>query len=618
MSDLSELTTEGDDATHGPNDVNTGRTGPKEEPSVVPRTPTSRAPFDFSLKLDLQAATLRAAAVAAAVPAATPAAVEPPEPVLDLSMIPEMVQVDAVMPAMVTTPDMLDSSFVSRATLPMLPKTVTRHATNETSNIEPRMAPGSRLSLQPTPVAATLRSNHNESRFVKIAVVLVIVLGLLGGAIYVLLQKRSASQAKVWPTEVAPLATFVESTLEHTFKHAVPVRSLPQAEYEAKLGIYLLERVPRDSSGGFSGLRALGLIDDDPTAADVGQYIGTARAAFYDPTTTTIYHPTDSDSAETDAGLVAAMSAALIDQYKNWGEAMSAMSPSQRIGYLSMIEGVGAFAIREKARQDSAFATAYVTAHAARVARQVALGTQLSPWIVGLLDMQTPASLAVVTRSLEPGFVDALNAPTSDAAVLDSARGLQTPALAPTVEQSTVGMYFWYGVLYPALGSVDAFRLASAWSGDSVIYTSTDGRGCIRGSVATRDAASLAALVGGLNTWALSRPASSMTTVAARGTVAVVNACEPVEATAVDRASAVGMDFHARLSTEQVLLQQLSRLMMPLTAPTVACAVNSYRTDGLVGLDQELASISVSTEADISADLRKTLQDLATFCSSAR
>ena len=151
-----------------------------------------------------------------------------------------------------------------------------------------------------------------------------------------------------------------------------------------------------------------------------------------------------------------------------------------------------------------------------------------------------------------------------------------------------------------------------------MIYTSTDGRGCIRGSVATRDAASLAALVGGLNTWALSRPASSTTTVAARGTVAVVNACEPVEATAVDRASAVGVDFHARLSTEQVLLQQLSRLMMPLTAPTVACAVNSYRTDGLVGLDQELASISVSTEADISADLRKTLQDLATFCSSAR
>ena len=669
MSDLSELTTEGDDATHGPNDVNTEPTGLTARPPATPRKPTSHAPFDFSLKLDLQATSLRdrvrarvessvapapkpdiaPAAVADTTPSITDewsasdpthiepfahlepvqielfvteqaAAVEAPEQVLDLSSIPQMVPVDAVMPAMVTTPDMRDSFFVSRAALPVLPKPVARQTSEETSNVEPRMAPGLRLPLQPTPVAATSRSDDRKPRLWKKALVLVIILGLLGGAGYVLLQKRSESQAKVWPSEVAPLATFVESTLGHSFNHAVPISSLPQAEYEAKLGIYLLDRVPQDDGGGFSGLRALGLIDSDPSAAEVGQFIGATRVAFYDPTTQTIYRPTGADAvndAEAEAGILASMSAALFDQFKNWGGALATMSPSQRIGYLSMVEGLGSYVIREKLR-DAAFAAAYTTAHSARVARQATVVSMFSPWVVGLFEMPTPTSLALLTRALDGLSLEELNAPTSDAAVLDSARGFQTPVTGPTAELSTVGMYFWYGVLYPALGSDAALSLASAWSGDSVSYTSAAGRDCIRASVATRDAASLAALVGGLNTWALTRPASSSTTVAARGTVAVVNACEPVELAPIDLASKVGVEFHARLSTEQVLLQQLNRLTMPLTAPTIACAVNSYRTDGLGGLDEALPALSVSMTAEVSAELGKTLQDLAGFCSSAR
>jgi hypothetical protein len=66
------------------------------------------------------------------------------------------------------------------------------------------------------------------------------------------------------------------------------------------------------------------------------------------------------------------------------------------------------------------------------------------------------------------------------------------------------------------------------------------------------------------------------------------------------------------------MLQQLNALGMPLTVPSVACAVNSYRANGMPELDNEIAAIVAEPSVAISVALRQALQDLETFCSSAR
>ncbi|MUH50810.1 MAG: hypothetical protein F2789_06325 [Actinobacteria bacterium] len=486
------------------------------------------------------------------------------------------------------------------------------------------LAPASALVITDRRVTVTSgpgKGAATKARFRGRAIgAMIVILALIGAGGYVLVRQRQAAQSREWPAQVQPLATFVETTLGHPFKNAVPLVTLPRAEYEVKLGIYELARVPHDASGGFSGLRALGLIDADPRAAAVGEYAALERSVFYDPATTTIYQVDAAGSPFHDAKVIAALSGALLDQYKHWGAAMGALSPSQQIGYEALLEGTGTYAIRVRNNADPTLAEAFLKEQTDRRAQRDALKSTISPWILGLLDMGDASSWGITTRATSEDFFMALNAPASDAAVLDAARGLETPPGVSTSDPSTMGMYLWYGVLAPVLGSDAAFHLATAWSGDSVTYRQSGTQDCIRASIAARDAASLAALVGGLNTWAATRPASASATVDGKGTVAVVEACGPTEGAALAPpvAPSPAQYLQDRMVREQVLLQQMAKLTMPLTAASVSCAVNSYRTDGVVGFDDELPSLVGDANAVASAALVSNLQELATFCSAAR
>ena len=665
MSDLSEAATERENAVGS-------------DAGAPLRT---RAPFDFRLKLNRDGERSADREIAPFDPSTTPRAPEPfvpttrPEPALiepmvfslDLSSIPDLIPTEAVIPAAfdhrpadnmpagnmpagnrpaivepVRTADEHDPIKPSTLAndsgadvfqpspnliavapgLPSLPRAAPRPTAVDTTPGEPRpFVPNGRITVDrrggvPVPKPT------NRSPVGKILLGLILVFGLLGGGGFLLIKHRDEAQSKAWSKELQPLSTFVETTLKHPFKKSVTVTTLAQAEYEAKLGIYELNRIPKDPQGGFSGLRALGLIDSDPSPAAVGEYIGITRPSFYDPTTATIYEsPRPAGATATpffDAKLIASLSAALLDQYKDWGDAMATLSPSQRLGYLSLIEGAGVYVVRLRNTGDTTDASAYRTENTDRVAKANALATTISPWVLGALTMNSASSWGIVTRAGVGDFFEALNAPASDAAVLDSARGLGIPAAVKASDPSTVGMYFWYGVLYPALGSEAAFRLATSWTGDSVTYTATGGLGCIRASIATRDSASLAELVAGLDTWVKTRPVSSTATVDGKGTVAVVEACEPTEPVPLGADSQVASHIQGRLVQEQVLLQQMARYAMPLTDPSVACAVNSYRTDGVVGFEAELTAIATDVKGTLSANLTKTLQDLATFCGSAR
>ncbi len=638
MSNLSEAAAENDDkAGDPPAGPAMGRAASAAGLAAADR----KAPFDFRLKLDLGGARsaerglplferrIEPRSTPTFVPTVVPEplVVEPIEFSLEMLAVPTATTPPVELPtsdqaSLEASPDDGAPVVVAEVATPVLPKPPSRAVPAEPTPTDDVAAPASPSRVAPPrrPDTTIRPVVHKRRKKGKPMLVPLVLLGLLGAGGFLFIKQRDAAQERVkeWPSALKPLAAFVEQTLGHPFTRSVPVKALPQAEYEAKLGILELERVPKDATGGFSGLRALGLISEAPSAAAVGQYVGLTRTAFYDPSTTTVYESADVTGQFQDANLMAAMSVALLDQTKKWGAAMATLSPAQQLGYLSLIEGTGTFVIRQKSRQDTAFADRYTTEHAARVARRDALPSKMSPWLLGLFDMQLANSWGIVTRSLHGDFIDALNAPESDAAVLDSARGIETPAGVLTTDPSSLGMYVWYGVLYPSLGDDLAFHMASAWTGDSVLYSIADGRGCVRASVATRDSASLTDLVNGLNLWAKSRPADTTTTVEARGTVAVVTACESSGPIAINATSAVRQDFQGRLVKEQVLIQQLSRLAMPLTNPAIACAVNSYRADGLAGFDEELAAVATNTEGTISPALRQSLLDLATFCGSAR
>ena len=656
MSDLSEAATEHDraaDAVTGVSQPNHGSGGTietgehaVEESATAPAASRIRAPFDFSLRLDRDGvrstdraatpfeslSTSNPAPLFTPAPAPTRILLEPLEPMepivfkLDLSAIPDLVQEAPSMPASFEpSPVSFEPSTTllsSGPALPILPKPPARVAATDPLTGEPRSASAHGRPVAGPHTATTVRlPAKQKSNKGKALLALVVVFALVAGGVY-FIRQRSAAQAKQFPMDLQPLATFVETTLGHPFKKAVSMATLPQAEYEAKLGIFELARVPKDDAGGFSGLRALGLIDTAPTPAAVGEYVGATRTAFYDPETATIYEsPRPSRTAARpyyDAKVIGALTSALLDQYKNWGVTLARLSPSQRLGYQALIEGVATYTIRTKTTSDPTFAAAYRQEDTNHLARRDALSSTISPWVLGLLTMDSSTSWAMATRAGHGDWFQALNAPTSDAAVLDSARGLATPLGAPTPDTSTVGMYFWYGVLYPALGSESAFHLAATWSGDSVAYSSSGSTGCIRASIATRDSASLAELVVGLNTWALTRPASTTTTIDGKGTVAVVKACEPTASAPLAGDAEVASHLQGRLVEEQVLLQQMDRFGMPLTDPSVACAVNSYRTDGIVGFEAEIGSITTDPKGTLSATLTKTLQDLALFCGAAR
>ena len=658
MSNLPEAAPESGESAHDQyaeaSSVGSGESSSSQRSNL-------RAPFDFKLKLDLGGSrggessvprfeprpAPRIAPMIAPLVAPEPLFVDPSEFRLEQLLTPDFLaqaqaqllpEVSVVEEIVVVAPSIVEPSIVepsivapsivapsvvapSEVALPILPKpVVTRQAEAPTpADARAQAVTPHRLMVQ-RPADVNVTTNKPKSRKkgkLLMAFFVVITLLAVGGGI-LLKQRQDAARIKQWPAAIKPVAALVEATFGLPFDRSVPLVELPQAEYEAKLGIYELARVATDTNGQMSGLRAVGLIGSAPSAAQVGEYVGFTQTAFYDPTTATVYTVTNSSGPLHDASVIAALSVALLDQSTGWGAAVDTLSPAQQLGYLSLIEGAGSYAIAKKSEKDAAFAAEYATQRAAQVTTRDTLAQHLSPWLVGVFDMQTANSWGVATRILAGDFVAGLNVPSSDAAVLDSARGLETPAGAATTDASSLGMYFWYGLLYPAIGNEFAFRMASQWTGDSVTYSTVEGRGCIRASVATRDAASLSELANGLNLWAQTRPADSATTVESKGTVVVVTACESATPETIDQTSQVRADFEARLVKEQVMLQQLNALGMSLTVPSVACAVNSYRANGMPELDNEIAAIVAEPSVAISPALRQALQDLETFCSSAR
>ena len=573
-----------------------------------------RAPFDFSLKVSVP--LVRTTVVPSGAPAPVSLGVIAPTATPVPAVSPDVIAPTAT-PVPVISPGValpIAAPVPLTPTLPTPPAATT--VTTSTPAVSKSLARTTEVKVNVKPRAEPKPPKRRTG--VLLLIMLVLMLALSAAATYVVATRGKGSAASnKWAPSVQPLQKFVEATMRHPFTKVVPVVSLSRAEYEAKLGNFALQRVPQDAKGAYSGLRSLGLLDQAPKASDAGAFVAATRTAFYDPQTANVYQIEGESGTYHDGNVMAALAVALIDQYKSWSTRIAKLSPAQRLGYLSLIEGGGQYVVLAKSEADKDFAATYSDEYNKRLGSRSGLGLAFTPWLVGVFDLPIANGVGMVTRAAAGDPIDAVEVPTSDAAVLDASRGIPASAGATTPEPSTLGMYAWYSILAAAIGPDKAFVLASGWTGDSLQYVDNKGVGCIRASVVAKDPASHAALLAGLQEWAATRPESATTAVNGVATVTTVTACDPSGSALAATAQTVGNEFEFRVVKEQILLKQLSVLGMGLVAPAVVCAINSYRTDGLNGWETDQASFGSKSFGAISDAQRNSLQNLAVVCGQA-
>ena len=422
----------------------------------------------------------------------------------------------------------------------------------------------------------------------------VLVVGLLGGAGYAGWY-RFIRKDVAWAADVRPSAVFVEHAVNGRFAETVPVVTLPTPEYEVELGVNALSRLdPTNEALDLLDFRAVGLLSGAPSAASVGHILAPSMTAFYDGRTASIYR-LDGATSTFQTGLLRALTVAIVDQHVHFTRTMASLSPSQRMGFWAMIDGVAAQVVAAKRIADPTL----VAGEAGDLqARLDAAGVDQGdiPWylsgIVGAADVVDARSAGVARTDLLHGLVP----PPNDAEFFDPAQSTTTPPPAAPVPPTTsptgeaLGMEFWYDAMVPTLGLDGARNAALLWTGDDSSTSSVNGQACIRSTIHTATVETEAMLAHVLHDWAATRPASSAASVqpATDGTPSVLlSMCEPSEGEqAAPSGSIVDMHvFFQRSATERAVLKRVSELAPPGATVSPACVVAATRNGAIGNLD---------------------------------
>ena len=216
----------------------------------------------------------------------------------------------------------------------------------------------------------------------------------------------------------------VETTLGQEFVEEVPIETLSAPEYEVKLGIQALADTYPDADGGFTTMRAAGLVPVTPSPAVAGRALAVFQPAFYKPEDGAIYRVDDSSSVA-DAAMIKALSLALMDQELRWFDAMRDMSDAQRVGYRTLLDGAAKAVLDIEFDDDDEFEATYTAAvdslQTSSAAAEVPLYAALH-----LASYQIGGELAPIDD--ETNLLAELSAPPSDAVIFDPVRPADTRA----------------------------------------------------------------------------------------------------------------------------------------------------------------------------------------------
>jgi len=362
------------------------------------------------------------------------------------------------------------------------------------------------------------------------------VLGLVGGGLYV--ARQYMLDKVVWDRDVAARADLVAAATGLEFTDDVAVVELPFDEFV----VASAERLASSEDGAADRLvaewRALGLASGRADLTLVAAAAAVDSPAYYDAAGGRIVIVADLGRALKDHALDRALVALLLDQHRDWVDAVEGEPWSVAVGTRALVEAVAvdiAQSIREPderaavleqmlrlaadervAASPSAYgsvllgrlgAAAWPLAGWARASAEAGVGVEGGAW----LDTWTPA------------------ATVSDVQVLDAGRLLDGAVESPAADSR--GALFWYHVLAARLDDDRAWTTSLLWHDDRVTSLETAGGVCVTGefSVLNRD---LDDALATFEAWAASAPPESITTVRADSVsvdlgVVSVSACDP-------------------------------------------------------------------------------------------
>jgi hypothetical protein len=157
------------------------------------------------------------------------------------------------------------------------------------------------------------RKKRKRNHFGKVVLVLILLAGIVAGA---LMYGRDYLFPEDWNKEVVPAVEALQLRSGLEFKDPVPVNTLSEAEYAAKVAGFIFgPSLGAEWQPSIPRWRALGLVDGDPTLESVNGVVSAWMPAFYDPADRQIYRSASgTDSAAATDAMQDALSAALIDQ----------------------------------------------------------------------------------------------------------------------------------------------------------------------------------------------------------------------------------------------------------------------------------------------------------------
>ena len=357
---------------------------------------------------------------------------------------------------------------------------------------------------------------------------LIIVLGMLGGGAYA--AKRYVLDIGKWDEGVKAIADDVAELRGLDFKKPVVVVGVPVEEYAVMLADESIGLAFADQPSRAPELRAMGLLQGELSALDIGQTAMIDRAAFYSPKEKKVYLaeiPGLSPDGRRFA-ISRALTEALLDQHFDWATKVQSLNASADFGVRAIIDadalsvassllanGAATQIVTDQLNLYQQYGASTNSSYLAAISGRP--GTVMAPTFHGVRNNPTAADTLVTSRI------------TSDAAVLDLVRGMTSQTIDPGIGAGeTMGMTYWYYVLAGRLDDQQSWLTATSWAGDSTTVSVNPGGTCVNSTISAFNDGGAAALKTALDSWVAAGPIEARATVQLiDGNRVTVMSCDP-------------------------------------------------------------------------------------------
>ncbi|MCB0975844.1 MAG: hypothetical protein KDB02_00155 [Acidimicrobiales bacterium] len=376
-----------------------------------------------------------------------------------------------------------------------------------------------------------------------------VVVCLVGGAVYLVTSDHGPDYPKEWDARVAPLVSFVELHRGLTYDHPVKVNFLTPAEYTKATrsgddgGPSKEEKEEMEES--ISVMRALGLVEGTFDFEKASQQLAdSGTLAYYDPTVKQVYVRGTKLTPSLRVTLVHELTHVAQDQAFDLervgdsdgpeGTALRAIAEGDatRIEDLYVEKGLSDSERKEHEKQSSAD-TKSADKDLADVPPVLtvlfAAPYYFGPAVVALADAQdgnTAVDKLFEAPPSEFSLFDPLTFPPQDNPASDQEKiDIDLPKGAEKIDSSSFGPVAWYLLLASRVGEDQAFTAVQGISSDGFLSYRKDGKVCVSGAAGGKPS-EVKELRSALESWAAKGPSGAAKVSGSAARVDVVS-CDP-------------------------------------------------------------------------------------------